>query len=55
VRVSEKVHGVLGQTYRNTPAQLMKAVEYSELNRLLGGPVKADGDSGAGFLEGRCR
>lgn len=55
IHVSENIHGVLGQTYRNSPSQIMKAVKYSELSRLLGAPVKADGASGAGFLEGAVR
>jgi hypothetical protein len=50
--VSEKVHGVLGQTYRNTPEQLTKSVMYSELARLLNAPIIADGESGKGFLDG---
>jgi hypothetical protein len=51
-RVSEKVHGVLGQTYRNTDSQIMKAVKYSQLASLLGHPIQADGETGKGFLEG---
>lgn len=54
-QVTDAVHGVLGQTYRNTPEQMMKAVKYSELSRLLGAPIKADGESGAGFLEGSMK
>jgi hypothetical protein len=52
LKVTSKVHGVLGQTYRDTPEQLMKAVRYSELSQLLGQPIAADAESGKGFLEG---
>lgn len=46
------VHGVLGQTFRKTEAQLSKAQQYSDLARVLRAPIKADGDTGAGFLDG---
>jgi hypothetical protein len=49
------VHGVLGQTYRNTEAQFKKALQYRELVTLLHGPVVADGESGKGFLEGTVK
>jgi hypothetical protein len=52
LKVTSNVHGVLGQTYRDTPEQLMKAVKYSELSQLLGQPIAADAESGKGFLEG---
>lgn len=50
---SPAVHGVLGQTYRNTAAQLLKAAKYTALGQLLRAPVKADGPTGLGFLDGR--
>jgi hypothetical protein len=52
IKVTPKVHGVLGQTYRDTPSQLKKAMLYSELSQLLGQPIQADGPTGQGFLEG---
>jgi hypothetical protein len=52
LQVSEKVHGILGQTYRDTPEQLTKSVRYSELARLLNEPIVADGETGKGFLDG---
>lgn len=47
-----RVHGVLGQTFRRTPAQEARAQQYADLARVLGGPIQADGDTGAGFLDG---
>ena len=48
-----KVHGVLGQTFRNTQAQMKKALRFSELALLLHSPVRADGETGKGFLDGQ--
>ena len=48
-----KVHGVLGQTFRNTEAQMKKALKFSELALLLHSPVRADGETGKGFLDGQ--
>lgn len=53
MQTSDKVHGVLGQTYRNSAAQIAKAIKYSELNRILGGAIQANGETGKGFLEGK--
>lgn len=50
--VTENIHGVLGQTYRPTPSQEAKALKFSALGKVLGAPVVADGDTGAGFLDG---
>jgi hypothetical protein len=50
---SPAVHGVLGQTYRNTASQLLKAIKYSALGHMLRSPVQADGPSGLGFLDGK--
>lgn len=50
---SPQVHGVLGQTFRQTVTQTVKALEFRLLTRLMGAPVVADGDSGKGFLDGR--
>jgi hypothetical protein len=46
------VHGVLGQTFRADAQHLVKMLEYKLLASLLRGPVVADGESGAGYLEG---
>eukprot|EP00850_Spirogloea_muscicola_P019523 SM000192S04918 [mRNA] locus=s192:261165:262753:- [translate_table: standard] len=50
VRVSPRVHGVLGQTYRDDHAA--RALKYSALAELMGHNVAADGEDGAGFLDG---
>lgn len=52
---SEKIHGVLGQTYRNDAKQIAKATKYIQLTQLLNGPIQADGKSGQGFLEGETK
>jgi len=52
LQTTDAVHGVLGQTYRDSEAQIAKAVKYLELNKLLGGRFQADGEAGKGFLEG---
>jgi len=49
---TENVHGVLGQTYRGTESQATKALRFRELGKVLGAPVQADGETGAGFLDG---
>ena len=49
---TERVHGVLGQTYQTTQGQARKALDYSMLNRILHAPVRADGETGKGFLDG---
>lgn len=52
-QASPHVHGVLGQTFRNSASQMVKALEYQLLTQLLRSPVAADGSSGNGFLEGQ--
>lgn len=52
IKVTDTIHGVLGQTYRNTAAQEQKAIKFSALSKILGAPVQADGKTGKGFLEG---
>ncbi|GJP40037.1 hypothetical protein CLOM_g24330 [Closterium sp. NIES-68] len=52
VKMTPAVHGVLGQTFRNTPEQLQRAVKYSHLAALLHHPVDVDRDEGNGFLDG---
>ncbi|CAI5480907.1 unnamed protein product [Closterium sp. Yama58-4] len=51
VVISSAVHGVLGQTFRNTPKQLQRAVKYSHLAALLHHPVDVDKAEGKGFLD----
>ena len=55
LRQTPAVHGVLGQTFRRTVEQRRKAIKYSELAELLHTPVRADGDSGRGFLDGSVK
>ena len=50
-----KVHGVLGQTFRTTEEQVKKALRFSELVELLHTPVRADGATGQGFLDGSVK
>jgi hypothetical protein len=52
LKTTDKVHGILGQTYRTTSQQVIKALKFTALAHLLGNPVKADGKSGEGFLDG---
>ena len=53
LKATPKVHGVLGQTFRQTGTQEEKALQYSLLSRLLGGPIMAgEGANGEGFLDG---
>ena len=52
---TEKVHGVLGQTYQTTQPRRRKALDHAMLNRILHAPVRADGETGKGFLEGSVR
>ena len=52
LKQTPKVHGVLGQTFRNSQEQVRKALKYSELAHLLHAPVRADGATGQGFLDG---
>jgi len=52
LKTSDKVHGVLGQTFRDTQQQQAKALRFQELTRILNGPIVADGTTGQGFLEG---
>ncbi|CAI7746717.1 unnamed protein product [Closterium sp. NIES-54] len=52
VRMTSAVHGVLGQTFRNSPEQLQRAVKYSHLAALLHHPVDVDKAEGKGFLDG---
>lgn len=52
IRTSDAIHGVLGQTFRNSEQQVARAVRFQELSRLLKGPIQADGKTGEGFLEG---
>ncbi|CAI5532944.1 unnamed protein product [Closterium sp. Naga37s-1] len=52
VLMTSAVHGVLGQTFRNSPEQLQRAVKYSHLAALLHHPVDVDKAEGKGFLDG---
>ena len=52
LKQTPRVHGVLGQTFRSTDEQVRKALKYSELAELLHAPVRADGETGKGFLDG---
>lgn len=52
LHASPDVHGVLGQTFRTDGPHVMKAIEYKLLSALLHQPVQADGESGAGYLDG---
>ncbi|CAI6002919.1 unnamed protein product [Closterium sp. NIES-64] len=52
VKMTSAVHGVLGQTFRNSPEQLQRAVKYSHLAALLHHPVDVDKAEGKGFLDG---
>ena len=44
------VHGVMGQTYRE--GRMRRALSYQALGEVLHRPVAADGESGAGYLDG---
>ncbi|GJP35457.1 hypothetical protein CLOM_g19980 [Closterium sp. NIES-68] len=46
------VHGVLGQTFRDTPEQQSRALRYTHLSSLLHHPIAADTEEGRGFLDG---
>ncbi|CAI5528990.1 unnamed protein product [Closterium sp. Naga37s-1] len=46
------VHGVLGQTFRDTPEQQSRALRYTHLSALLHHPIAADQEEGRGFLDG---
>jgi hypothetical protein len=50
---TDKVHGILGQTYRSSSSQNLKALKFSTLGNMMGTPIKADGKSGSGFLDGK--
>ena len=50
VHPSDKLHGVLGQTFRTDRGS--RSMDFKSLTSLLRHPVAADGDSGAGFLDG---
>lgn len=51
---TEKVHGVLGQTYRHDASRVVKVLEYKLLSTLLHGTVMhADGETGLGYLDGK--
>ena len=50
VHPSDKLHGVLGQTFRTDRGS--RSMDFKALTSLLRHPVAADGDSGAGFLDG---
>ncbi|CAI5529237.1 unnamed protein product [Closterium sp. Naga37s-1] len=52
VKMTSAAHGVLGQTFRNSPEQLQRAVKYSHLAALLHHPVDVDKAEGKGFLDG---
>ena len=47
---SDKVHGVLGQTFKKDRGS--RSMDFKALTSLLRRPVAADGASGAGFLDG---
>jgi hypothetical protein len=53
LKPTDKVHGILGQTYRSSSSQNLKALKFSTLGSMLGNPIKADGESGNGFLDGK--
>ena len=53
LKVTPNVHGVLGQTFRQTRTQAQRAMEFGLLSKLLRGPIVADGPSGLGFLDGK--
>ena len=55
LKTTPEVHGVLGQTYRHSVERRERAVKYSQLSQLLHGPIVADGESGAGFLDGKMK
>jgi hypothetical protein len=55
LKQTPKVHGVLGQTFRTTEDQVKRALKYSELVELLHTPVRADGATGQGFLDGSVK
>ena len=50
VHASDKVHGVIGQTFRQDRES--RAMKFKALSALLRRPVAADGPSGTGFLDG---
>lgn len=50
---TSKIHGVLGQTYRNDAARAVRVLEYKLLSTLLHGPMHADGENGLGYLDGK--
>ena len=50
VHLSNKMHGVLGQTFRADRGS--RSMDFKALTSLLRRPVAADGPSGAGFLDG---
>ena len=50
VHPSDKMHGVLGQTFRTDRGS--GSTDFKALTSLLRRPVAADGDSGVGFLDG---
>ncbi|GJP45386.1 hypothetical protein CLOM_g4782 [Closterium sp. NIES-68] len=52
-KYTDNVHGVLGQTYRED--HVARAVDFQELVSSLHRPVSADGELGAGFLDGTPR
>lgn len=53
VQPTDSIHGVLGQTFRKTLEQEVRALKYQELTRLLNAPIQADGKTGEGFLDGK--
>ncbi|CAI5992420.1 unnamed protein product [Closterium sp. NIES-64] len=50
---TENVHGVLGQTYREDHVD--RAIDFQQLVSSLHRPISADGELGAGFLDGTPR
>lgn len=52
INPTDAIHGVLGQTFRNTREQILRAERFTALDQLLHESIKADGDSGKGFLDG---
>eukprot|EP00270_Netrium_digitus_P000244 TRINITY_DN10232_c0_g1_i1.p1 TRINITY_DN10232_c0_g1~~TRINITY_DN10232_c0_g1_i1.p1 ORF type:complete len:422 (+),score=63.72 TRINITY_DN10232_c0_g1_i1:122-1387(+) len=55
VQMTQNVHGVLGQTFRDGEERLQRAVKYQAISRLLHANIQADGESGKGFLDGEVK
>lgn len=55
LEASPSVHGILGQTFRTTEEQFMKAKQFTKHSSKIHGPVVVDEESGRGFLEGETK